>query len=425
MSYQGNAQGGNPSILDLAETILEQTKSITKYFATNNLTEPTFAVDSSDVPDTPGYWALHSSLKASLEDLQRLVDGPGKFLRTFCCTGYDLGALQIALDFDFFTLVPAVGEISYEDLAHLAGLDIDRVRRIVRQLMTYRFFEEQREGYVSHNSTSIVLLKDEEMRSVVHYSLDEMFKAAADCNVSLKNDPFEASSTHCPFHTHHGVPIFDFYAKNPDRARRFAKAMAGLTRMDHHIDELRDQFNWADLKGTVVDVGGGSGHISMSLCRLFPHLKFVVQDHTSMLAEGQALLTDDVRDHVGFAQHNFFEPQPFRNAAAFLLRQCTHNWADLDVVTIFKSLVPGLENSNPETPLLINDIVIPAPGKWPRHRERVARQVDMVMLVSFGAKQRTVAEFDTLLKKADPRYEIRRVYDNLPLGLLEVYLHRE
>lgn len=143
-----------------------------------------------------------------------------------------------------------------------------------------------------------------------------------------------------------------------------------------------------------------------------------------MLAEGESRLTDDIRDRVSFSAHDFFKPQPYKNAAAFLLRQCTINWADREVVVMLKNLVPGLENSSPDTPLIINDIVLPEPGAWPRHRERVARQVDMVMLVSYGGKQRTKAEFETLLKEADPRYEIRGVYDDNPLGLLEVYLNR-
>lgn len=143
-----------------------------------------------------------------------------------------------------------------------------------------------------------------------------------------------------------------------------------------------------------------------------------------MLAEGRESLTDELRSRVTYLQHSFFEPQPTKNAAAFLIRQCTHNWADRDVVTIFESFVPGLEGSSSGTPLLINDIIIPEPGTWPRHQERLVRQVDMVMLVNCGAKQRTKAEFESLLKEADSRYEIRNVYDNGPLGLLEVYLKR-
>lgn len=143
-----------------------------------------------------------------------------------------------------------------------------------------------------------------------------------------------------------------------------------------------------------------------------------------MLAEGRDSLSDELRPRVTYLQHSFFEPQPTKDAAAFLIRQCTHNWVDRDVVTILKSFVPGLEGSSPGTPLLINDIIIPEPGTWPRHQERLVRQVDMVMLVNCGAKQRTKAEFESLLKKADTRYEIRNVYDNGPLGLLEVYLKR-
>lgn len=31
------------------------------------------------------------------------------------------------------------------------------------------------------------------------------------------------------------------------------------------VGQLRDCFPWNDLDGTVVDVGGGSGHVSMML----------------------------------------------------------------------------------------------------------------------------------------------------------------
>lgn len=61
-----------------------------------------------------------------LEDLQLLVSGPPTFYRHFLVTGYEVAAFQIALDFDFFVLVPADGSISLEELAKKAGLDMDR-----------------------------------------------------------------------------------------------------------------------------------------------------------------------------------------------------------------------------------------------------------------------------------------------------------
>lgn len=168
-------------------------------------------------------------------------------------------------------------------------------------------------------------------------------------------------------------------------------------------------------------------HRTYKTKQAYPNLNFVVQDsNADMLAEGEESLPEHLQGRVKYLQHSFFSPQPAgKGAAAFLIRQCTHNWADRDVVKIFRALVPGLEAAGPATPLLINDIILPEPGAWPRHQERVVRQVDMVMLVNCGAKQRTRAEFETLLREADARFEVRKVFDNGPLGLLEVYLKRD
>ena len=98
------------------------------------------------------------------------------------------------------------------------------------------------------------------------------------------------------------------------------------------------------------------------------------------------------------------------SARLSLLRQCTHNSADHDVVTIFKPVVPGLGSSDPETPRLINDMVLPESGLGvERIWERERREADMVMLMSFGAKQRTGAEFKNLLNEADTRLRITKM----------------
>jgi hypothetical protein len=150
------------SILGLAEGILEKTKEITKYLQTHNVAAPTFLCSSASVPVATDYHDLQISLK-------RLVEGPAKFYRHYLMRGYELAAFQVALDFDFFSLVPSTGEISLDELARKAGLDVDRTGRIMRLLITHRFFKEMTPGFVSHNSFSIAL-QDEEFSSVVHYS---------------------------------------------------------------------------------------------------------------------------------------------------------------------------------------------------------------------------------------------------------------
>lgn len=161
---------GNASILILAENILENTKKLAKYLESSNVALPTFSATAEELPIAPDFQKLQTSLRAQLEDLQLLVDGPPRFYRHFLVQGYEIAAFQIALDFDFFTLVPSEGDISLEDLASKAKLDKDRTGRVIRLLITQRFFEENRPGFFSHNSFSIALQRDDEMRSMVHYS---------------------------------------------------------------------------------------------------------------------------------------------------------------------------------------------------------------------------------------------------------------
>ena len=105
-------------------------------------------------------------------------------------------------------------------------------------------------------------------------------------------------------------------------------------------------------------------------------------------------------------QHDFFTPQPIHDAGAFFIRQCIHNYNDKDSTRILSGFVPALEQCDPGTPLLINDTVLPLPGVKTRFEEHSLRQVDMAMMVGYGAKQRTEREFLKLLKDADERFEV-------------------
>ena len=128
-----------------------------------------------------------------------------------------------------------------------------------------------------------------------------------------------------------------------------------------------------------------------------------------MLAEGEIKKETfkNIEGRIDFMQHDFFQPQPVRDAGAFLIRQVTHNWTDEQCVTLFRALIPALERCKPGTPVLINDTILPDFDDKEikaRFEERSLRQLDMAMFVVLGAKQRTVREFKTLLQQADERF---------------------
>ena len=159
----------------------------------------------------------------------------------------------------------------------------------------------------------------------------------------------------------------------------------------------------------------------------FPNLQVVIQDSNSTMlhqAQGSQDLSD-IKDRISFDEYDFFTPQPVTNAGAFLMRQILHNWGDDDCVRILQAVVPGLERSAPGTPLLINDSIIPEPGTTTRFEEHVIRQIDLLMMFSLGAKQRTVIEFQRLLKRADARFEVRHLRNSENALLIPVHIDHE
>jgi hypothetical protein len=131
-----------------------------------------------------------------------------------------------------------------------------------------------------------------------------------------------------------------------------------------------------------------------------------VQDALPMLQQAPRGVLADLDNRITLMHHSFFDDQPVSGASAYLIRNVTHNWSDEDCVRIFKAFVPALEKSDPGTPVLINDIVLPDLNEMPHFLEQRLRQVDVMMMVAFGGKQRTKGEFQVILEGADPRYRV-------------------
>ncbi|KAL8729320.1 MAG: hypothetical protein Q9166_004817 [cf. Caloplaca sp. 2 TL-2023] len=421
-------------LLKLAEDIHSKTYQIVKTLREREQDEPNFEADSPIVDPrietSADYEELKNAVNEAANDLLLLINGPKTFLRTFLTTHYELAAYQAAIEFKFFENVPRQGSIHVAKLAETVGMDEDRTGRFLRLLATQRVFKEVKEDYFAHTAASMALAVDPEVNSAAGMQMDEMFKAASETSNAIRANPSGAHSNDSPFKFRFGLHTFQFYAKNPQKAARFAQAMAGVSQMDRQFSELRDGYPWSRFgRGKIVDVGGGSGHVSIYLAKQFPDLSFVVQDESpDMIAQGQPLLakTDDpsVRNRVSYMRHNFFQPQPVHDASAFFIRQCVHNWPDQECITILRQFIPALEASPPGTPLLINDTVLPKLNSRTRYEERLLRQLDIAMLVVINAKQRTEKEFRKLVKEADSRFEVKKVHSDGSMGLVEIYLQR-
>ena len=222
-------------IVNLALDIVKNASEIKSQLAAQGAPAPSFAADSADIPDTPEQAALRGRLMTSLEDLRLLVNGPRRTVRNFICTSNDLAAMQVAVEFNYFTIVPETEQgLALEEIAQEAGMDIGRTRQILRLLCTHRIFKEVKDGYFAHTALSALFKRDDNLRAAGGYGLDEMFKAAASTADTVKAAPQVSDLEHSPFKTGLGISMFEFYEQNPAKANRFAKAMAGVAGGESH-----------------------------------------------------------------------------------------------------------------------------------------------------------------------------------------------
>lgn len=158
----------------------------------------------------------------------------------------------------------------------------------------------------------------------------------------------------------------------------FAKAMRGISAggaydVRHAID---GGYPWHLLEqgeGTlVVDVGGGPGHVSMELAKKYSGLRFEVQDLPETVEVGARNCPEELKSRIKFRAHDFFTTQPEHNVSgnqgvAYFARFILHDWSDKYALQILEPLARSMKANDR---LILNEVVVPEPGKTPREVER-------------------------------------------------------
>lgn len=248
--------------------------------------------------------------------------------------------------------------------------------------------------------------------------------------------------------------LWEVVTSSSTRAKRFGTAMKGFsTGEGYEINHLVSNYPWSQFADptsnpnpTIVDVGGSLGFAAAAIAQSHPSLQFVVQDLAKVYADTdpKAKLPAEVRDRIRFMAHDFFEPQPVKDADVYLIRWCMHNWSDKYAIKILRALIPGLKKG---ARVVINDGVLPEPkaptaswhgptseaaeaevAKAERANEEVdadymadrsMRSLDLIMLQALNARERDVDEWKELFKEADERFIWRGAWRSGRMWILE------
>jgi O-methyltransferase len=205
----------------------------------------------------------------------------------------------------------------------------------------------------------------------------------------------------------YGMPVFDWLATHPEDVALFSETMVGFHGAEPPA--VADAYDFAAL-GTIVDVGGASGHLLTTILSRFPGPRGILFDLPHVVRDPSALIASrGLTDRVTIESGSFFERVP-TNGDAYLLSHIIHDWREDLCLTILGNCHRAMR---PDGRVLIIEMVLP-PGNTPHP----GKMLDMMMLVGPGGQERTEPEYAALLDKAG--FRLTRVVPTAsPVSIVE------
>ncbi|KAF7529712.1 hypothetical protein PCG10_006042 [Penicillium crustosum] len=352
----------------------------------------------TDAPDSNAL-AARMKLLGLLDELRDLLTDPALLgspeLRNPSMSILALVRLKIFENF------PSEGT-TIKDLAERVNRNENTVRPLMSHAATYHVFFQEKPDFFIHTAGSRILTKNEGMRSWMLVGLGETTPGALKIAeaVSQNNDSEEPQhSVIIPgwnIQNNTDLPVFQALATMPERATIFAKAMSWHAQLPGYSPQyLLDHFPFGSGDITVVDIGGGIGHIARALADHCPKVQCIVQDRPEVILQAEQPLPANLQDRIRFQPHDFFKDQPVQGAGVYLLRHVLHDWSNKYARKILQALIPALK---PGAKVVLNDRIIPGYVEAHYLKEREARDYDMYMLGLQNAQEHTPDDWKTLFR---------------------------
>ncbi len=144
--------------------------------------------------------------------------------------------------------------------------------------------------------------------------------------------------------------------------------------------------------GTLVDIGGGHGRLLAVALAAVPSLRGVLFDRPEVLPGAETFLVGArVRDRCELSGGDFFTEVP-PGGDAYVLAVVIHDWPDAAATAILRACHQAMGSG---ARVWLVERVVKSGDAFDR-----TKLLDLLMLVLFGAQERTEAEYRALLEAA-------------------------
>jgi acetylserotonin N-methyltransferase len=186
-------------------------------------------------------------------------------------------------------------------------------------------------------------------------------------------------------------PIFANFFRTEDDKREFLQGMHGFGQISSPA--VVEAFDLSAFK-RLVDLGGATGHLAVAACRRYPNLAATVFDLPGVMPQAREAIAAeaDVAGRIGVMAGDFFV-DALPPADLYAVGRILHDWGEEKIQRLLSAVMAALPSGGA---LLIAEKLIAPERDGPRW----AQLQSLNMLVCAEGKERTLAEYETLLTRA-------------------------
>ncbi|KAG1794326.1 S-adenosyl-L-methionine-dependent methyltransferase [Suillus plorans] len=378
-------------------------------------------------------------LEGACEQLNAILAPPQHTTYNFV-NNYNWACIDVAVQSRIADVLDKHPEgLSVDALADTVNLDKTKIARVLRVLALRGCFKEVKRDVFANTRLSLVLRSTSNVGSCIRHQREYpryaavLYETMVDQEFARSNEVEKAPRA---FALKKEGKNNGFWEMNDEELDTFHKSMMGYSEVQNSSAVLH-HYPW-DNVSSVVDVGSGTGAMSIPLAKMFPHLRITDQDlpETMKLSRDiwekkapEALLSG----HVEFVPLNFLEESPVAGKDVYYLRSVIHDWPDDESRVILNNIRKVM---GPNSRVLIHDCVLLRPFQEPAieanqsskdHKtpeptllnfgSHTSHQLDMAMWLLCNGKERTLNEFKNI--GASAGLVLTQTYDLVATTLLE------
>ena len=189
------------------------------------------------------------------------------------------------------------------------------------------------------------------------------------------------------FERSHGDSLWTHLDDDAEAAAAFTRTQRWNT--ERFLSEIVELYPFP-ATGVLADLGAGDGTLVAALLERFPSLRAIVFEQSAVIGNTRRSLSEyGLADRCIFSSGDFLEEVP-KGGDLYLLKSVLHNWDDDSAVRILRNCRKAM--TEPSQLVVIEHAA--------NEGDPVSSAVpDLMMLVLFGSRDRSVTDYELLLKR--------------------------